>query len=475
MPSNYRGNDDDSHLWRVPPQRTKKRRTGDHDVSPLATTIFEECSSNSSDSSDNTVVYDHHENSITNYGGNFDSDDVVVASEPMMVAEVDEYNINLDDDRGETVESILTDYIKNVDAICTNEEERVVVLKEGLDKLWLMVSEKNNNCIIKQQRRVEILESGGHWSLTDLLRRFTGKRREQGHEYNDDSDITNETIVAVVIRACKILSELLLTDPNAAATKITTSANATTSTAAKVKYQLYICGALDMVISAMNRYPYNFDVQLTGCKFLSHLISRPSSFDSYDEDNGVTNRTGVIDDLYRSTNGLDSIILLVGGNNFSDGGSPAMPSMMMSSESNDDYLRQQQLTLLSTNQIWQLFFSAVSVIQKVLQQSDPDSNRRSEMIAVVEKRSINRHNNNYFYYNDSDNDAMTDIIGGGGDNNDDMNGCENVEEFHSSWGFGSSKSKGLGKHMYEHIMSILTDEDDYNDADASREEQYMRL
>mmetsp|Transcript_53965 Transcript_53965/g.61438 ORF Transcript_53965/g.61438 Transcript_53965/m.61438 type:complete len:476 (-) Transcript_53965:440-1867(-) len=475
MPSNYRGNDDNSHLWRIdiggPP--SKKRRTGDPDISPLATAIFEECSSNSSDStgSDTIIVCGHHENSITDYDGDIDRDDVIIASEPMMVAEVDGYNINFDDD---TVESILNNYIKNNDTVCTNEVEQVEVLREGVDKLWLMVSENNNNFIIKQQRRIEILESGGHWSLTDVLRRFVGNRTEQGYEYNDNNDILNKKIVAVVIQACKVLSELLLTDPNAAATKITTSTNTATSTAAKVKYQLYICGALDMIISAMKRYPSNFDVQLTGCKFLSHLISRPLSCDSCDEDNVMTNRTGVIDDLYRSTNGLDSIILLVGGNNFSDGGSPALPSMMMtSSERNNDFFHQQQPTLLSTNQIWQLFFSAVSVVQQVLRQSDPNSNRRSEMIAIVEERSINRHNNN-FYYNDYDNDAMTEIIGG--DDNDDMDGCEHIEDFHSSWGYGSnSKSKGFGKHMYEHIMSILIDEDDYNDADASREEEYMRL
>merc|ERR1712238_187626 len=141
----------------------------------------------------------------------------------------------------------------------------------------------------------------------------------------------------------------------------------------------------------------------------------------------------------------------------------------------NDCFHQQQPTLLSTNQIWQLFFSAVSVVQQVLQQSDPNSNRRSELIAIVQERSTNRHNNNFYYNdNDYDNDAMTDIIGG--DDNDDMNGCEHIEDFHSSWGYGSnSKSKGFGKHMYEHIMSILIDEDDYNDADASSEEEYMRL
>ena len=304
----------------------KKQRTDDHtdeDNFPTTTTIFEELSSNSSHSSSDCTSVIKNNNS--------NNEDVVVGddegrmggmivsssslssststSEAMMVNEIDEY----DDET--TVKSILTNYLQNIDEIYTNVEERAVVLKEGLDKLYRFVGGKNTNNIIKQQHRVEMLELGGHWLLTDLLRTFLGNNNGNGNETN---------VVDVVIRACEILHELLLTDPNTAV--VPTS----TSTTSKVKYQVYCAGGLDMILSALNKFPSNYHVQLTGCKFISCLIScsssSSSSSSSFDNNNfdddfmddnenetendapyahyGGNNLTGVIDDLYRSTDGL---------------------------------------------------------------------------------------------------------------------------------------------------------------------------
>ena len=468
----------------------KKQRTDDHtdeDNSPTTTTIFEELSSNSSHSSSDCTSVIKNNNS--------NNEDVVVGddegrmggmivsssslssststSEAMMVNEIDEY----DDET--TVKSILTNYLQNIDEIYTNVEERAVVLKEGLDKLYRFVGEKNTNNIIKQQHRVEMLELGGHWLLTDLLRTFLGNNNGNGNETN---------VVDVVIRACEILHELLLTDPNTAI--VPTS----TSTTSKVKYQVYCAGGLDMILSALNKFPSNYHVQLTGCKFISCLIScssssSSSSSSSFDNNNfdddvmffdnnhfdddfmdddenendapyahyGGNNLTGVIDDLYRSTDGLDVIVRLVGGYNFVDGGAAAnMPSSMNNTNNNGS---------LRTVQIWGLFFNATSVIQKVLQQSDPNSNRRSEIIKKVKEHSYTIHHRSNS--NNEGDDAMID-------DDIDINNGELVEDFHSSWG-GYGSGKGLAKHMYDHIMSILIDEDDYNDADANRGEQYMRL
>jgi hypothetical protein len=490
MPSIYRsGIDNDGRLRRIdiggPP--SKKQRT-DNDADsphPLAstTTIFEELSSNSSHSCSDCTSVIKNNNSNDNEDAVVDDDEermggMIVSSsslslsisEAMMVVEVDEYNDET------TVKSILTNYLQNIDEIYTNEEERTVVLKEGLDKLYHLVGEKNTNYIIKQQHRVEMLELGGHWLLTDLLRTFlAGNNNGNGNETN---------VVDVVSRACEILHELLLTDPNAATT--TSTATSTASTTSKVKYQVYCAGGLDMILSALNKFPSNYHVQLTGCKFISCLIScssSSSSSSSFDNNNfeddlmnhddnentphahyGGNNLTGVIDDLYRSTDGLDVIVRLVGGYNFVDDGTAAnMPSSMNNISNNIN-----NNGSLRTVQIWGLFFNATSVIQKVLQQSDPNSNRRSEIIMKVKEYSYATHYRSNNNNNEGDDNEMIDD-----DIDINNNGGEHVEDFHSSWGYGSGK--GLAKHMYDHIMSILIDEDDYNDADANRGEQYMRL
>ena len=118
---------------------------------------------------------------------------------------------------------------------------------------------------------------------------------------------------------------------------------------------------------------------------------------------------------------------------------------------------------LSSTQMWQLFFVVADIVRSVVRQSTLDSNCRSEVIRTVEKC----------------------LVCDGGPSNDDTmvideqlhgNGCENGFNDPSGKSRGyyyrpsrntTRPSSGIGKYMYEHLMTILTDEEDCYEADVS--------
>ena len=444
MPSYYRGIDDDSHLWRIDvngPSKKQRIQSDDTDDSPI--NFFEECSSTGSSSNNSLFTKDDNHQPVTCAEDGMDTEDVTLGCV----------------DSDSNVEDILSNYIQNINQVYPDEEEQIIVLKKGLDKLLFLVGGSQTNNIVKQRNRNSMLNLGGHWQMTDILKKYAGNRRQQGRHGNNycnkqnkgehDFVFDRETrIVAIVIQACKILSELLLTDPNAVAAGAHASS---TSSSGRIKYQIYVAKGMDVILSAMNRFPSNLDIQITGCKFLSNLISRPSTSSSSSSfcDDNAPDESCMVDDLYRSTNRLDLIIRLIGGYNFIDSTSNDIGSSVSPSEP----------TKISGNQVWYLFFSGMDVIKKVLQQSDPNLNRRSELITAVrgiKERSINFDISSYNYCGDRINDTM---MADDEDNTEDYDG-DHVEGFHSSWGFGSTNMhQGFGKHIYDHFMSILLEEE----------------
>jgi hypothetical protein len=123
---------------------------------------------------------------------------------------------------------------------------------------------------------------------------------------------------------------------------------------------------------------------------------------------------------------------------------------------------------LSNTQLWQLYFVVSDIVRSVVRQSNTNTSSisRPEVIGAVENYFISESDGSC----QSNGDAMA-IEESKGSYSDNMNG----DVYHSieSEGFinrpfiATSGINGIGRHMYEHLMTILADEDDYFDADAA--------
>lgn len=146
----------------------------------------------------------------------------------------------------------------------SNNEDTV---QKGLGLLWGRLGGgefASSVTMAMRQRREEILNLGGHWVLTNLMRQY-------------------EADASIQIFCCSILRELLLGGGAA-------------------RYQVYCAGGLDGTIEGMNRFPEHLHMQLSGCQFLSRLLLPPVS-------------TTILEDMVRSTMGLQNILRLL---NYSD-------------------------------------------------------------------------------------------------------------------------------------------------------------
>ena len=85
----------------------------------------------------------------------------------------------------ESVETILQNHIR------VNSE--IEFLKEGLDKLLELIGAKNNNSVAKQRHRLEMLNLGGHWMITNLLVTLT---QEDELEHNANMDVMDDEDVS---------------------------------------------------------------------------------------------------------------------------------------------------------------------------------------------------------------------------------------------------------------------------------------
>ena len=156
-----------------------------------------------------------------------------------------------------TTERLFTEYIHN------NENNDAMVQK-GLGILWGRLGGGEFAASVTmavQRQRAEILDLGGHWTLTNVMTR----------------NFPNNA--SIQIQCCSILKELLLQGWEA-------------------RYQVYCTSSLGAVISAMNRFRFNPHMQLRGCQFLAHMLISPVS-------------TAILEDLVRSTMHLDSILRLL--------------------------------------------------------------------------------------------------------------------------------------------------------------------
>ena len=321
-----------------------------------------------------------------------------------------------DDDHNNTVETILQQHIRG------NGE--IEFLKKGLDKLLALVGAKNENTASKQSHQAELLNSGGHWMIANLL-----KSLSQDHEPNNlnnesmnDHDIADskddEMVVAVVARSCQILRELL-----------SKNSVGRSNEDATVRYQIYCAGGLDAVVSALKRFPTSFEVQLAGCQFLSQLVQGTNESTS----NPTTST--LIKNLYQSTDHLQVIVRLVGCGTRS---------------SLDDEL------CLSSTQRWQLLFVVADIVRSVVRQSTLDFSCRSEVIRTVENYLGGGQNH------DDDTMVIDDGKGFG-----KPSGASRGYNGRSSAGSRHRYASGIGKYMHEYLMKIIVDEEDCYETEVS--------
>ena len=437
MPSHYRGIDDESHIWRIDVEnesRPSKRQRRE---------IFEkygiDCDTH--DATDD-IGSGMNKRKATSFSCSSEEEDNLLDASSSLESSSDTMTVEdycceeKDHHESFSVEGILQHYIRS-----DNDME---CLREGLDKLLdLIGAKKNNNAISKHRHRIEMLDVGGHWMITNLLAALTQRENGYGHghghghgryEYEHNSnmnmdamDVTttndddnnnntvveeiddNERVVAVVARSCQILRELLSMNQQQEAISSTTSV-------AKVRYQIYCAGGLDAVVSALKRFPTSFDVQLVGCQCLSHLVS-------------IT----MINNLYQATDKLNIIVRLLGC------------GMRNTLQDHNNGSNSGDKLFLSKTQSWQLYFVVADIVRSVVKQTSIDSTCRSEVIRTVKKYFISGNGN--------DNDNR----GGGGRHRRNSNEDDTTMAIDECIEDGIH---GIGRHMYEHLMTILVDDEE---------------
>eukprot|EP00531_Pseudo-nitzschia_arenysensis_P010246 CAMPEP_0116120978 /NCGR_PEP_ID=MMETSP0329-20121206/3459_1 /TAXON_ID=697910 /ORGANISM="Pseudo-nitzschia arenysensis, Strain B593" /LENGTH=432 /DNA_ID=CAMNT_0003614775 /DNA_START=199 /DNA_END=1497 /DNA_ORIENTATION=- len=426
MPLHYRGIEDD-HLWRIDTENdvrpSKRRRTSAVERFEKYGIDCEEISNDHDDWKESSFSRSSMEEEYMDASSSLESSSDLMAL-----------------DENDSVESLLQHYIR------ANSD--IHFLKQGLDKLLGLVGAKDQNKFTKQRHRAEMLDSGGHWMIANLLTSLT---QDYGYEpnHNETSDSMNdhdvdvrsthnnsdeELVVNVVTRSCQILRELLLTN----------SADKTNADAI-VRYQIYCAGGLDAVVSALKRFPSSFEVQLAGCQFLSQLLSiQGNSETDTDASSSSSNptTTTLIKNLYQSTDRLTVIVRLVAGGTKSS----------LNNNNNNAEL------FLSSTQMWQLFFVVADIVRSVVRQSTLDSSCRSEVIQTVEE---------YLNCNTENNDTTMAIdsvhVNKGFGNSSGISRASYSNRSSS----GSKHNSGIGKYMYEHLMTILVDEEDCYEAEVS--------
>lgn len=390
MPIHYREIDDDSHIWRIETEndfRPSKRlrsalneRFEKYGIDGIAS--FNDWKASSSEEDENDTS--------SSFGSSFES-----SSETMEMEE------QCGDD---TVQDILKHYIR--------DNSDIELLKEGLDKLFDLVGAKNHDVATTEHFRAEMLGSGGHWMLTNLLAKLTQQNEDTNSMRDQDGD---EMVIPVVVRSCQILRELLLTN----ACSIPSGSSDTV-----IRYQIYVAGGLEAVVWALKRFPTSFEVQLAGCQCLATLVSSKRS-----NDRGNPTITKLIENLCQLTDKLNLIVRLVG------------------SVGCDNEL------CISSTQMWQLLFAVAGIIRCIVWQSTPESSLRSEMIRTVENcfgESV---------YNREDTMMVEDFsecFSG-----ESRENCQNIDR------------DGKGKHRYEYLMTIIMNEEDCYENDRSISSIYM--
>lgn len=449
MPSYIRRIDDDSRVRRIDSENycrsSKRQRT-------VNVEMFQMCGI------DNNHIESINERSSASFSCSSSDEDIDASSSLQSSSDM----ITVEDDcekDHETVESILRNHIKsNADTD---------FLKEGLGRLLERIGSKNNKAVSKQRHRLEMLNFGGHWMITDILMNLA---REDTYDQMLKMDVEycssvsntagddDERVIAVVTLCCQILQELMLTNPNNSSKLFPNEVIDKTA-----RYQVYSAGGLDAVVLVLKRFPMSFEVQLAGCQFLSCLVSfkMPNDEDSKNKDgttNDSTKRSNsnptktLINNLYQSTDGLDIIIRPLGGG----------VKSFLQNNTNSKKL------FLSNTQIWQLYFLVADIVRSVVRQSPFDSTCRSDMIRVVEKCffSDDSHSCN------SNGDTMAVDECNGGDNSNNGH-CDHSQEGggydRRSYNGRSNATRhvsGIGRHIYEHLMTILIDEYEFVNADA---------
>eukprot|EP00535_Pseudo-nitzschia_heimii_P003260 CAMPEP_0197177816 /NCGR_PEP_ID=MMETSP1423-20130617/3284_1 /TAXON_ID=476441 /ORGANISM="Pseudo-nitzschia heimii, Strain UNC1101" /LENGTH=423 /DNA_ID=CAMNT_0042627423 /DNA_START=310 /DNA_END=1581 /DNA_ORIENTATION=- len=423
MPSSYRGIDDECHIWRIDVEndyRQSKRQRRD------ATGCFEkqgiDISSLSSASNTETTSF-----SCSSMEELVDTSSSLETSSEMMT----------DDSKdSESVESILTNYIR-----VGNE---ISIVEEGLDKLLERLSVKKNSMVLRQQHREAVLNLGGHWMITGLLAnlmqvhdrdditRMDIMNDEDSNDFHNSIKDDDDSLVTVVARSCQILRELLTTNRSNTHLAFDTNENL-------IRYQIYYAGGLDVVVSALKRYPTSFDIQLAGCQVLSCLMSSDWSNANHGENkdcdgnnrrqNTSTATTPLISKLYQSTERLNIIVRLVGN------------GMRNSLQDRSD------------TQMWQLYYVVSDIVRSIVWQLPVRSSCRSEIIRTIRK---------HFIINDFT-VAMDEC------NEDHCNGDNYRSRRESGYhNFNTNRSgnmtqygDGIGRHMYEHLMLIFNDKEDH--------------
>lgn len=408
MPLHYREIDNDSHVWRID--------TDESDVRPSKrrrTNMVERFEKYGIDCDGIPSVNDDWKDSSFSRSSmeeDIDASSSLESSSETMALE--------DDDHNKTVETILQQHIR------ANSE--IEFLKKGLDKLLALVGAKDENTAAKQSHRAEMLSSGGHWMIANLLTSLTRdyETNNKNKESMNDQDVADnkddEMVAAVVARSCQILRELLFKN----------SAGRNNEDAI-VRYQIYCAGGLDAVVSALKRFPTSFEVQLAGCQFVSQLVQGTN------ESTGNPTTSTLIKNLYQSTDQLEVIVRLVGCGTRS---------------SLDDEL------CLSSTQRWQLLFVVADIVRSVVRQSTLDFSCRSEVIRTVEKYLVCDGNH--------DDDTMV-IDDGSGKGFGKPSGASRGYNGRSSVGSRHHHASGIGKYMYEYLMKIIVDEEDCYETEVS--------
>ena len=445
MPSYYRGIDDDCHIWRIDVENdirpSKRQRTA-------ATEFFEKYGIDTNEISSSTNR-DASFHSCFSMEENMDNSSSLESSWDMMIGENDD-----DEDSGESVESILKSYIR-----VNNELE---IVHEGLDKILARIGLKNNSTVSRQHHRVEMLNFGGHWMITDLLANLMSVHDrddisrmdimddEDDDYFYDSVKDGDEILIAVVARACQILRELLATNRSKTHQESVSSKNIGDKDSV-IRYQIYSAGGLDVVISALKRYPTNFEIQLAGCQVLSRLASSDLSNANHGENkdsnlrgsnrrrNTSATMTPLISNLYQSTDRLNIIVRLVG--------SSMRNSLQNRSSSN--------------TQMWQLYYVVSDIVRSIVRQLPVLSPCRSEIIRTIRNHFIiNNGTTAMDECNDNEDDCSGDSYRSGNDSryhNGNNNKSSNMPQH----------DNGIGKHMYEHLMTIFDEEEDHHNADEA--------
>jgi len=574
---------------------SKKQRRSSPTTASLATD-----NNNNNNYNNNIEEEDTESNSASSSLSFCDNDNVDDNESTTMMMDM---SMNTDSDHDESVESILHDYItSNISNsnIIGNDDETELLLK-GLDKLLVLVGgatntntntkhkdkdnhNKNRN---KNKHRLETLNSGGHWMLTNLLSTFTaqrGPRQSQaqrgvhelvehehcdcdyhGHRHKDyrfngndnDNDNDNhscgmntntnilnndggddfvfhrrhdERVVAIVIRSCQILRELLCADPNHRYWEEAERAEATTGNyththataaavaasnriSATVRYQIYCAGSLDAVVEALRQFPSNFGVQMAGCQFLSCMVAfvgdndgdNNDSIDKMDDtgigvggmdcietsigvdadDNSSSSSSNsnpsvtLINDLYRSTDGLKIVLRLLVV--FSGAGRAGSAAAYSSGAGSTGARGKNRNTPIGDSELWRLYFVVTNIVRGVvavdvgvgedatatdtaavyrssltsLDMMVCDSNntvhrgRRLEIIRTLREIFLVGSASTSGSSNDDDDSVMA--VDGDACRLDCNLGGNNP-------GGGSSINAGLGKHMYDYLTTILAEE-----------------